>query len=42
MHAHAITENLKKCKICKYTWARKPRGKTSKKEETIKEPVKCM
>ncbi len=28
-----ITENLKKCKICKYAWGGKPRRKTSKKEK---------
>jgi ribosomal protein L37AE/L43A len=28
-----ITENMKKCEICKYAWAGKPTKKTSKKEK---------
>jgi len=28
-----IIGNLKKCNVCKYEWAGKPRGKTSKKEK---------
>ena len=28
-----ITENMKTCKICKYTWTGKPGKKTSKKDK---------
>jgi len=27
-----ITGDLKKCKVCKYEWTGKPRGKTSKRK----------
>ncbi|MDH5419354.1 MAG: hypothetical protein OEY47_06015 [Candidatus Bathyarchaeota archaeon] len=28
-----ITENLKKCQVCKHVWTGKPRGKTPRKEK---------
>ncbi len=28
-----VTEDQKKCKVCKHTWTGKPRGKISKKEK---------
>jgi ribosomal protein L37AE/L43A len=28
-----ITDDVKKCRVCKYEWTGKPRGKTSKKEK---------
>jgi hypothetical protein len=27
------TDGVKKCRVCKYEWKGKPRGKTSKKEK---------
>ena len=27
-----VTDDLKKCEVCKYEWTGKPRGKTSKRK----------